>query len=249
MFGRIDVHSHLLPGIDDGCPQVDESIRCARMLVAAGYTHSFCTPHVWPNLVNQTRDSISRWTKELQQAFDAAAVPLRLFPGGELNLNPQLVHEPPHRIVSLALADKYILADMWADALPNWFESTIRWLQKEMRLTVILAHPERMRAVQDHPELADQFSDMGILLQGNLQCFGDRPDSYTRITAERYLQEDRYFVLGSDCHNSQGLLHRLTGLQNAIDLVGKEKIDLLTRENPKQLLPVLPTRGEGRGEG
>ena len=48
--GRIDVHSHLLPGLDDGCVSLDESLACARRLVAEGYTHSFCTPHIWPNL-------------------------------------------------------------------------------------------------------------------------------------------------------------------------------------------------------
>ena len=52
MIGRIDVHSHLLPGVDDGCRDVAESIACARKMVEAGYTHSYCTPHVWERLGN-----------------------------------------------------------------------------------------------------------------------------------------------------------------------------------------------------
>ena len=48
--GRIDVHSHLLPNVDDGCGSQAETLECARRLVEAGYTHSFCTPHYWPNL-------------------------------------------------------------------------------------------------------------------------------------------------------------------------------------------------------
>jgi protein-tyrosine phosphatase len=234
-MGRIDVHSHLLPGVDDGCKTVSESLQCATMLVNAGYSHCFCTPHIWPSDLRQTRDTVRQWTNQLQSALDAAGVPLRLMPGSELNLHKDVTHMPQERIISAALAGKYILVDMWAEKLPNWFEATIRWLQ-EMKLTVILAHPERMRAVQDEPGLADEFSAMGILLQGNLHCFADKLDADTRRVAELYLQEERYFLLGSDTHDSNGLKKRLTGLVNAIELAGEERVDQLTRENPKLLL-------------
>jgi tyrosine-protein phosphatase YwqE len=125
---------------------------------------------------------------------------------------------------------------MWADRWPQWLDGVIEWLQG-MKLTVILAHPERMRAVQDEPRLAERLTDRGVLLQGNLQCFADRPESHTRRTAERLLLERRFFVLGSDCHGVEGLKTRLIGLNNATDLVGESAIDKLTRENPRQLLP------------
>jgi protein-tyrosine phosphatase len=233
--GRIDVHAHLIPGVDDGCAAVRESIECGRMLVAAGYSDCICTPHVWPNLVNQTRDNIAAWVRDLQVAFDEAGVALRLWPGGELNLHPSVMQMPAQQIVTAALRDRYILVDMWADALPEWFPPTIRWLQS-MQLTVILAHPERMRAIQMKPELAGQLADMGILLQGNLQCFADRPDADTRRTAERYLLEDRYFMLGSDTHNPAGLQYRLKGLENATELAGTEAIHRLTVEHPAKLI-------------
>jgi protein-tyrosine phosphatase len=235
IMGRIDVHSHLLPGVDDGCKTVAESIQCARMLVDAGYSYCFCTPHIWPSDLKQTRSTVRQWTVELQSALDAAGVKLRVVPGSELNLNKDVISMPAERIISAALAGKYILVDMWADQLPAWFESVIRWLQ-EMKLTVILAHPERMRAVQDEPALVDRFDEMGILLQGNLSCFADRPDADTRRVAEQFLRNDRYFLLGSDTHDAAGLKKRLTGLINAIELGGEERIDKLTRENPKLVL-------------
>lgn len=206
------------------------------MLVAAGYSHCFCTPHAWPNLPNQTRSIVPQRTAELQSALITAGIPLTLLPGSELNLHPKVMQTPPECVIPLALANRYILVDMWADRLPDWFEPAIRWLQG-IGLTVVLAHPERMRAVQDQPELADTFKEMGILLQGNLQCFADRPDAHTRMTADRFLMENRYFVLGSDTHNPKGLHHRLTGLQNAIALAGEERINQLTRENPRAFLP------------
>ena len=234
--GRIDVHSHLIPGVDDGCKTFDESIACARELVAAGYTHAFCTPHVWPSYQNVTKDAVPDWAIALQEALDTADVPLEVLPGGEMNLHEGTRSLSDDYLLTYAMGGRYMLADIWAAELPGFFEPTIRWLQSRGS-TVILAHPERMRAVQDDPALADYFADLGLLLQGNLQCFGDPPEAHTRRVAEQYLAEGRYFLLGSDTHNPQSMAIRMKGLRNAIALAGEKTIDTLTIDNPRKLLP------------
>ncbi len=234
MTGRIDVHSHLLPGVDDGCASLEESLECARRMVAAGYTHSFCTPHYWPNLKTSVT-TIARWTEELQAALDAAAIPLLLTPGAEISLRPGLSRIAPEEVISYGLARKYVLIDLWADELPGFFEPEVKWLQS-LGVTVILAHPERMKAVQSEPGLADYFQRLGVLLQGNLQCFSDEPGAPTRVTVERFLREGRYFMLGSDLHNLRSLDVRLDGLRRAMELAGQESVDRLTIENPRLLL-------------
>lgn len=233
--GRIDVHSHLLPGLDDGCKTLEESLACARVLVDEGYTHSFCTPHIWPNLPNNTTANIARAVNTLQTALDDAGIPLKLISGGEINLRADTIETQEDAIVSYAAARKFILIDLWADMLPSFFEPAVRWMQS-LGAQVILAHPERMRAVQLNPGLADVFENMGVLLQGNLQCLNDAPRTATRQISERYLLEGKYFLLGSDLHNLETLQHRMNGLHNAIELVGEEAVDRLTRENPLQLL-------------
>jgi len=232
--GRIDVHSHLLPGVDDGCDSLEESIACARELVRAGYTHSFCTPHFWPGLSN-TVAAVTQRVASLQRAFDDAAVPLTLYPGGEMNLRPEFMQTPPAELPTFNMAGKYAMFDIWADKLPTYFEPSVRWMQS-LGLTVILAHPERMRAVQLDPDLADYFAELGLLLQGNLQCLGDPPRAATRQIADRYLREDRYFMLGMDLHNQRSLPVRLAGLSHAMDLVGNVVVDRLTIHNPAKLL-------------
>ncbi|CAN5407868.1 hypothetical protein BH10PLA1_BH10PLA1_13520 [soil metagenome] len=235
MFGRIDVHSHILPGVDDGCATVEQSVACARRLVAAGYTHSFCTPHAWPSFPDVTRDHVVQWVAALQREVDAAGIPLKLIPGAEHNFYAKFQKLNESQIISAALAGKYVLADLWASEIPDFFEPSVKWLQS-MGLTVILAHPERMRAVQDDPMLADYFGELGLLLQGNLQCFNDSPRADTRIVAERYLLEGRYFLLGSDCHKPDTLEHRMAGIDQAIEIGGKEMVDRLMMGNPKRLL-------------
>jgi protein-tyrosine phosphatase len=234
--GRIDVHSHLLPGVDDGCESAEESIACARELVAAGYTHSFCTPHVTPGFPQQTIANVARWVAELQQTLTEADVPLTLLPGGEINLWPDLTKSlTPPRLLTYGGMGRACLVDIWADKLPDYFEPAIRWLQAR-GLRVILGHPERMKAVQADPKLADYFLGLGLLLQGNLQCLSDPIGSPTRVTVERFLKEGRYFLLGSDLHRLETLHARLEGLGNAIEMAGEKEIDRLTKENPKMLL-------------
>src|SRR5438552_10759566 len=126
--GRSDVHTHLLPGIDDGCPSVDDSLQCARTLVAAGYTHAFCTPHIWPTLPRNTIDNVKQWTGELQAHLDSAGVPLKLTPGGEINLLwgwPAMQELTREQIVTYAFAGMYALFDFWADELPLFFEPAV----------------------------------------------------------------------------------------------------------------------------
>lgn len=203
-------------------------------MVSAGYTHVFCTPHIWPNLPLNNLQQIPLRVAELQSALDEHQIPLKLLSGGENNLRPTFMSET-QQLVTYAMRGRYVLADMWADELPEFFEPTMRWLQSQ-RSTVILAHPERMRAVQDHPALADRFADMGVLLQGNLECFSDPPDAPTRRTAEQYLAEGRYFVIGSDLHVPKTLPKRLAGLDRIRELAGEKTLDRLTMENPRKLL-------------
>jgi protein-tyrosine phosphatase len=181
------------------------------------------------------RANVVKWTQALQEELQGAGVALTLVPGGELNLNPSVLEMSLEQVIPLALGEKYILTDIWCDALPGFFEKCMRWLQK-MGLTVILAHPERCRAIQIQPQLADWFNELGVLLQGNLQCLNDPVIAPTRRVAERYLKDGRYFVLGSDTHNPQGLVERLSGLANAIEMVGESAVDRLTRVNPQKFL-------------
>ncbi len=235
MHGRIDVHAHLIPGVDDGCVDVAESIECGRMLVGAGYTHAFCTPHIWPNLPGNNVQVIAEKTRELQGAFDEMGVKLELIAGGELNLRAEMLNTPITKVPTYGMRGKYCLFDLWVDKLPEFFWPVVEHLRSG-GMKVIVAHPERMRAVQEDPTVADLFLERGLLLQGNLQCFSDPPESQTRRMVERLLVEGKYFLLGTDTHRVETLGMRLRGLEKAIELVGKERVDLLTRNNPQVLL-------------
>ena len=235
MHGRIDVHAHLLPGVDDGCADVAESITCAKMLISAGYSQAFCTPHIWPNLPHNNPETIVQRTKELQVHYDEAGVNLNLLPGGELNLRAEMVNWSREQIPTYAMKGKYCIFDLWADKLPGFFWPVVEHL-RALDLKVIVAHPERLRAVQEEPGLADEFLQRGLLLQGNLQCFSDAIGSPTRRMVEKLLAERKYFLLGTDTHRPDTVVMRLNGLLTAVELGGKEYVDQLTITNPRVLI-------------
>jgi protein-tyrosine phosphatase len=241
--GRIDVHAHLLPGLDDGCADESQSIACAKALVDSGYTHAFCTPHFWPSLPDNTVSSILSATAKLQKRFKSENIPLTLLPGAEINLLeswPDIRSLRNEQVPTYAMAGQYVLFDFWADTYAECradLEAAIDHL-KDRGFKPILAHPERIRAMRD-PTAIDRMSELGILIQLNSYCLSDSVDSKIFQTAKRLLEEDRYFLIGTDTHRPAGMTSRTQGLEVAIRLVGKEAVDRLTIQNPLKLLAGL----------
>jgi protein-tyrosine phosphatase len=189
-----------------------------------------------PGFDSQTTSAVAQWTSALQMRLAAERIPLTLLPGGEINLWPDLRQSlPPDRLSTYGGMGRHCLVDLWADRLPDFFEPTVRWLMSK-GLTVILAHPERMKAVQSDHGLVGYFAELGLLLQGNLQCLNDPLGSPTRTAAEKFLTAGNYFLLGSDLHRLATLPPRLSGLKNAIAMVGEDAVNKLTISNPRQLL-------------
>lgn len=212
------------------------------MLVEGGYTHAFCTPHVWPKLPENNVANIRRGVDALQAEYDARQIPLRLLPGGEINLLwgwPELGDVPGARVVTYAMAGKYALFDFWAEEMSQCVDCMLPAVQylQSLGLTLILGHPERIAALYRDARAVDWFTERGILLQMNTWCLTDPPGSPIYELAVRLLREDRYFAFGTDTHNAASMPNRIRGLAIAEQIVGRDRVERLTIENPRLLLP------------
>lgn len=244
----IDTHSHLLPGVDDGCRDDAESVECAKRLVGAGFTHAFCTPHVQPDLPHNNVGRIPSAVGRLQKVLDAARVDLKLLPGGEIRLDSETISTPADDLCLYNLGQsqggRFLLFDTWERECPGYLEPTAQWLLQR-HITPIMAHPERCPFVCDDPlNAAEYLADIGVLLQ--LNCYilaepgqgsGTHVDADMRHCADRLLEFDYYSFLGTDSHRAAGMDCRIAGIEAARDLLDEETFHRLTHRNPLELLP------------
>lgn len=144
LSGRIDLHSHLLPGIDDGCPTQADSVKCVRRLIDRGFVGTVYTPHIISDqFPKNTPDRISGWVADLQEKLIAEGLEYRLWTGGEVRIAPGILQWFDKIGVPTLGPSQYVLTDWWESAWPDYgyrlFEDLL-----EAGYQPILAHPERM---------------------------------------------------------------------------------------------------------
>ena len=244
----IDIHTHLLPELDDGPDTLDESVRMARAAHAAGIRTMVCTPHITEHYPLDPAD-VHRAVAGLQAVLDGEGVPLTLLPGAEIGL-PYLerLDDEALRLASIGGGGRWLLLEMpfhgWPVDLPRIMAGL------EMRgYGVVLAHPERADAVQRQPDRLRDIVGRGALLQLTAAAFvGDHGDA-ARRTANVLLAGGVAHLVASDAHSPgpwrpPELLPGLQAAADAID-VTPEALGWMVNEGPAAVVaggPVRPPR-------
>jgi len=233
---RIDVHNHVLPGLDDGCLDMAESLVALRMMVDHGYDRIFCTPHTnTRDFTDVTTQQVAEAVAELQRAATDAGIPIALRPGGELRLTETTKeHMAEVGLPTYGHLGKYVVADTWSPEWHPWTTRAVEWLFGQ-GVQVIIAHPERMPPIKNNPAFIDELARMGVWFQGNLGPIAGVDAPVVVELGRRFLREGRYFMLGTDGHRPEALLQRLGGLAIAEELVGAAEVERLTVTNPGKL--------------
>lgn len=235
--GFIDLHSHLLPGVDDGCRDIDQTLDCVRKLMAEGFVGSVCTPHVGPNWYDHnTPDNIARWLPELRQQLDEAGLNYQIWDGGEVRLSKETIEWFSFWGLPTLGPGKCVLVDWWGQDWPAFCEETCQYLL-DNGYQPILAHPERMGLTERLLDLViDRLGRMGVWLQGNLNSLSGGEGRLAQERSLRLLRDERYFVLASDTHDPAGLAGRFRGLQAVEEEVGLEQLAILLDRRPREVL-------------
>jgi protein-tyrosine phosphatase len=207
----IDLHSHILPGLDDGARDLDEAVQIARAAVEDGTRMIAATPHVREDYPT-TSDAMENGVAEVRAALEREGIELVLLPGGEVALE-QLERLGPDELRRFGLGGNpsYLLVETPYYDWPLSFGDVVFRLAAA-GITPVIAHPERNVAVQENTDRIEELVRAGALVQVTAASLDGRLGSRTRSCARRLIDAELVHLLGSDAH-SPGL--REVGLSRA----------------------------------
>jgi protein-tyrosine phosphatase len=232
----IDIHLHILPGVDDGPATLPESLSFAQTLVQEGVRVAIATPHYNDEFPRLPAAEIQNRVNDLQRELARCGIPLRLFAGHEVLIKPGLVEDVQMGRVATLGGSRYLLLELWNSVWLPETERVIFELQAH-GITPILAHPERYRAVQKDPERLAALLQRGALTQLTASSLTGAQGRTARSCAEILLKKGLIHCIASDAHGSHVRLPSIQkGLQSARELLGDERVYQMTEVWPAVIL-------------
>jgi protein-tyrosine phosphatase len=229
----IDLHSHILPGLDDGSRTVEDARALAQRAAEDGVTAIAATPHVRSDYPTQP-DEMERGVLRLREDFVAQGIQVEVLHGGEIDLESLgSLDDDDLRRFSLARSGRYLLLEFPYSGWPAGLEETVYGLGLR-GLTAVLAHPERNRAVQADPGRLGEAVRLGALVQVTAASVDGRIGRSSQKAADRLLESGLAHVLASDAHTPE---IREAGLADAAEAVGDDRLaTFLTAEAPAAIV-------------
>jgi protein-tyrosine phosphatase len=253
----IDLHTHVLPGIDDGPPTMEGSLALAAAALAEGTDILCATPHVVVELPGNTAPFIAERVAEAQGALDAAGIAVRVVRGGEVALT-RAVELTDDELQALHLGGgEWLLAECPLSPTAVGFETILLTLQARGH-RIVLAHPERSPALQKRPQLVASLVESGMLTSITAGALRGDFGRTARDVAFRLLEEDLVHNVASDTHDAHRRSPRILDAIEAADaaLPGvADRAEWMTVEVPRAILgggtippaPTGPPRRKRRG--
>jgi protein-tyrosine phosphatase len=227
----IDIHTHILPGVDDGARDRAEALAMARLAVADGLTHLFATPH-HRDYSSLSRLEVARRVAQLQAELSAVDIPLTLLPGHEVRLYDDMFDDWDNDLAGPLGNSRYVLAE---PLFSHYDHHTNEMLFElfDRGYIPIMAHPERIRPIQENLALIEPFLARGGLTQITATSLTGNNDGRAKKTVETMLQNGIAHIIASDAHHSYYRTPTLTAARAAAAvLVGLEQANAMVSARP-----------------
>jgi protein-tyrosine phosphatase len=229
----IDIHAHILPGLDHGARDWEESLDMCRQAVDDGISVMAATPHVseaYPN----TEESILAVADELRRRLADAAIPLEIVVGGDYHIRLDLASE---NVLTLNGNGRYFLLEFPYEVVPPNADAFVEILVQKRGLVPVITHPERIYSLHGREVKLEKMVEKGALVQitgGSLTGAFGPP---CRQSAERMLRSGLVHVIASDAHWSDERPPLLSASRTAAArIVGEEAARKLVQDNPRAII-------------
>ena len=232
----IDIHSHILPRVDDGSEDIEMSLEMARMYVESGINTVIATPHYIEDSIVTSIYNNRTTLEELKKELDNAGLKLEILLGNEVFISMNLIKDIEEERVSTLNETRYILIELPMFDIPLYVENVIYELLLKGYIPII-AHPERNTKIIEDPNILYEYIIKGALAQLNLPSLEGKYGSKTKKTAEIFLKNHMIHFIGTDAHTNRG---RSPKSENSLKILGEiispEDFERLTFRNAELLL-------------
>lgn len=200
----VDLHCHLLPGVDDGSKSMAISLRLAREATENGVTHALLTPHHMNGRYVNHKQDVIRKTAEFQKQLQEHDIPLTVFPGQEVRINGNLLEALDNDDILFAdEGNRYLMLEFPDDDVPHYTNRMIFDLQQR-GITPVIVHPERNTMIMTKPDLLYGLLEKGCLSQitasSYVGTFGKKVERFSR----QLIEAGQGYLFASDAHDLPG---------------------------------------------
>jgi len=206
---RTDMHSHLIPGIDDGSPDIETSLQLVRGMTELGYKKLITTPHILWDMYQNTSEIISEGLEELKQAVKNAGINVEIKAAAEYFLDDHVAGLLKNKEPLLTISGNMVLVEL-SMAFPSLGFKDILFEMNMQGYQPVLAHPERYIYLEQGRKFFDELKTIGCLFQLNLLSLVNYYGRSSNELAQYLIKKEYYDLVGTDLHN----LPHLQALEN-----------------------------------
>ena len=231
----IDIHTHILPGIDDGPQTVEESLEILRKAADEGMKALVATPHVLDALFAKDWQRVRDAFNCVKQAIVREEIDIEIFLGAELFISPdlpQMIME--NEELTINSGNRYVVIELPFQAIPFYTEKTIFELLIR-GIVPIIAHPERCLDIHNDPKKLFNLVQKGALTQMNIGSLLGRYGRKVQKTSKRLLRDNLIHIIASDIHSVPSGGYPLT---ETINIVTK----IIDKNKPLQMVKTVPEK-------
>lgn len=203
-FLEVDLHSHLIPGIDDGVKSWDESLNLLSQLSELGYKKLITTPHIIQSYYPNTPAKIREGVAELNRLLAESNINIDVEAGAEYYLDEYFAKQVETKQDLLSFGNGYILIETPFMNKPIFLEETVFNLQAN-GFKPILAHPERYTYLQNNLELIKNLTSLGLFMQVNISSLTGYYSKEAQKLAKHLIDTNQIHFLASDIHHQKHL--------------------------------------------
>ena len=236
MQASIDIHCHILPGVDDGSPDTETSLEMLRIAEKNGIQQMILTPHHKPMHHNVSPEHNDLYTKRLQEIADKAGIKIRLFPGNEVYYSDETFDNLVDGKVHTMAGSEYVLVEFHPTNPYKAIHNGLYQVQAAGYVP-ILAHVERYGEIVAHISYVEELVEMGCLIQVNASSIMGKYGMGISHFTKKLLKKELVDFVASDAHDAVSRSPELLECRNYITRkFGEEYSDRVLYDNPLKVI-------------